>query len=116
MRLARLLLIASLACAAAACDDEDTAELLAADHPGWTNPACGTCHSLPVEEHTATRPPECGDCHGGNGACDPSGGARLHAATDDCVACHAGGNHGFTATADCGGCHFAAVGVVDCTP
>lgn len=105
-----LLCSLALAFALAACGEGET---LGSGHPGWGEPDCSQCHSLPVEDHSETRPPECASCHGANGACDPMASKRAHSADENCGDCH-GQSHGFSAASDCVSCHFATEGVRSC--
>ncbi len=95
-------------------------------HPGWGNPSCASCHSLPAPGHTVTSTYVCAQCHGGNGACNPNfdtpGVANTmerldHAITDDCASCHTSPEetHGFEA-ATCANCHFRFLGQRNCEP
>lgn len=95
------------------------------NHPGWTNPECQLCHSLPVAGHTVTERYVCAQCHGANGACVTNGfndGYNEHVPEDDCASCHvddatgAPGNHGFTASEVCSNCHFRELGQRECVP
>jgi hypothetical protein len=115
LRVAGLLATALLAAA------EDTSAQPPADAPGlgpyhlgWRSPQCGSCHGLPVAGHAASESWACAACHGSNGACSPETGARQHAASDPCGACHQG-RHGFAEDAQCVSCHFAAAGRADCS-
>ena len=92
------------------------APILASSHVGWKSIHCGSCHALPVADHTTTDTSECALCHGGNGACDPNGAnssKKNHSKTTGC-SCHGTMHSSFTKSADCVSCHFATVGLVDC--
>jgi hypothetical protein len=98
-------------------DEEGEAVILGADHTGWRQQRCETCHDLPMEQdgQVFTSGHECASCHGGNGACDPMGGpaARPHESTDECLECHLP-EHEYTAPAECAACHFEEAGVIPC--
>jgi len=95
--------------------------LLGKAHTGYKKKNCGSCHVLPIGvtgHPTTIKPPECASCHGGNGACKPNGtnsARKDHKASDNCLACHSGGKHGFKDKTDCKGCHIIpTAGRVDC--
>lgn len=98
----------------------------ASEHPGWGNPDCAACHTLPAPGHTTSDTYVCAQCHGANGACNPNFDTPnlantlevlTHRTEDDCAGCHTepAETHGFAADV-CVNCHFRYLGQENCVP
>ncbi len=84
-----------------ACDSAEVSTTLGADHPGWGDPGCWTCHATSRTHNEDMDPYQCADCHGSNGA------SSGHGATAGCEDCHGQphGAAGFPDPESCLACH-----------